>query len=191
MATYAELRGQLTHLKSEIQQKLPGLLLGRPADDSEADRRSEELAKFADRLDSLRAAFQNHENLLAMQSRQAQGAARWPAKDRLQDVQKAKKEAEDLTKLINDLVQRNGLNLMQAVQQFHDLVDNFEQSSSHTQVAGLQHSVQPKTGTVSVPPKPAVPEMGTLGMLDAAAPSIAVAVILLRKLASLFKRRRK
>jgi len=191
MATYAELRGILTHLKGEIQQRLPSLLLGRPANDAEADRRSDELLKYAERLEGLKQGLQNYESLLAMQARQARGAARWPAQDRLQDAQKVKKEAEDLAKLIDDLTRRNGLNLIQAGQQVHELIDNLDKSFSHPQMASLQHAHQQLTGTIGPLPSPAAAEMEPLGMVDSAVPFVTLAALMLRKAARIYKGKRK
>jgi hypothetical protein len=190
MATYSELRGILTQLKGEILQRLPSLLLGRPVNDSEADRRSDELTKFAERLEGVQRGLQNHERLLAMHARQAYGAARWPAKDRLLDAQKAMKEAEDLAKAINDLMQRNGLNLMQSGQQFHELIENLEAGLPHSQMASLQHTSQQSTAAISQPPSPAT-EMEPLSMVDSAVPFVTIAVIMLRKAADFLKGRRK
>jgi hypothetical protein len=191
MADYAALRGSLTHLKGEIQQRLPALLLGRPQNESEADRRSDELVKFAERLELLSQHLKNHESLLALQARQARGAAGWAAKDRLHDAQRVKKEAEDLARLIKDLMDRNGINLMQAGQQVHELIDNLDKSNlSHSNLASLQHAFQQLTGTIGPPPGPVAEKVEPLAMMDSAVPFVTIAAIMFRKAARYFKGRR-
>ena len=71
MADFAELKNNLTRLTTEMRQRLPGALTGRPNDESEADRRSAELGNFADRLILLRRDLKSHEHLVRMQPRDA------------------------------------------------------------------------------------------------------------------------
>ena len=75
MADLSGLMGNLTRLKSEIQQRLPGALLGRPNNDAEAERRSDELGKLAERLILLIRDLKSYENLLTLQQRAASSIA--------------------------------------------------------------------------------------------------------------------
>jgi hypothetical protein len=180
MADFAGLRGSLARLRADIQQRLPGVLMGRPNSDAEAERRSDELAKFADRVTLLRRDLKSHENLLAMHRHDPHTAAGWAARQRLQDLLSVQQEAEDLANLINDLMRRNGLNVMQAVDKSHELLENLENCYSHAEVSSALKAAQQLQQTIGPATGHAVAHMEPLAAFDTAVPLLAFSCLLLR-----------
>ena len=100
------------------------------------------------------------------------------------------KEAEILARLINDLMERNGLNAMQAASKFHELFENLEKSFSHAEVSSALNAGQHLHGTIGPMPGHEPTHMRPTAAFDTAVPLLTFVCLMLRWAARSLKVRR-
>jgi hypothetical protein len=196
MADFSLLYATLRRLTQEINHKLPTWLLGRPASDTEADRRETEINDVAERLKLLIRDLKSRESLLRVQQsgsghifpRDSQNQAQWAQKQRIANLEDIREQAEGLAKLVNDQFRRNGLNPLQAANEFHDLIENLDKTFSHSEIANAMKIGQNAHSTIAPASPQHAPHMHPLSVLDTGVPALTFTWLLLRWVAAKARR---
>jgi hypothetical protein len=196
MADFSMLYATLRRLTQEINQKLPAWLLGRPTNDVEADRRETEINNVADRLQLLIRDLKSRESLLRVQQsgmgriypRDSQNQAEWAQRQRTANLEGVREQAEGLGKLVNDQLRRNGLNPLQAANEFHDLIENLDKTFSQSEIANAMQTGQNAHSTIAPASPQHAPHMHPLTVLDTGVPALTFTWLLLRWIAAKAKR---
>ena len=182
MPEFPVLIANLRQLDSEILRKLPAALLGRPNNDAEADRMAEDLDRLQTRLSLLIRDLKSYENLLIQQQRaSSRGSGNaWAARQRLQNVQDLKKEAEALVLRIDEMMRRSGMNAMQFAGRASEQFGEVQVSLSEMSEAVKAWQKMRTTSSIAAAPGPEGAHAQPLGIAETGVPLLTFAALILR-----------